>query len=172
MTGYEAVRRYAWRWSKARGNDCHGICAAEPCTGRRLPVRLEPRGRRLKRGDGDREGRPFPALSQPNAVCAFLSARDPGDGLRRARPGCRLLQGRMPPRHLRQHEARSNRSSPRRGGRARSNWCDKAGPIHDFKSTKSVKLAHSGNEKRNVLRTRCLRSRGKRFSWSPSIAIA
>jgi len=34
-----------------------------------------------ERRDGVREGRPCPALSQPNAVRAGLSARDAGDGV-------------------------------------------------------------------------------------------
>ena len=90
----------------ARDGDIDGrrLCAAELCAGRGLPVRLEPRGRADQRHDGDREGRPRPALPQPDAVRAGLSARDAGDGLRRPRPGVRLLQGRLHARHLRQHE--------------------------------------------------------------------
>src|SRR5262249_24411683 len=45
-----------------------------------------------------------PALSQPDAVCAGLPAREPGDGVRRAQPGLRVLQGYLHARHLRQHE--------------------------------------------------------------------
>src|ERR687891_1899815 len=51
--------------------------------GRGLPVRLEPRGRADQRHDGDREGRPRPALPLAHAVRAGLPARDAGDGLRR-----------------------------------------------------------------------------------------
>ena len=72
--------------------------------GRGLPVRLEPRDRRAERRDGDGEGRACPALPQPHDVRAGLSARDAGDGVRRPRPGVRLLQGRLHARHLRQHE--------------------------------------------------------------------
>ena len=93
--GYDAVRRYARRWSKERGAiDGRGLCAAELCAGRSLPVRLEPRGRPAERRDGDREGGPRPALPQPHAVRAGLSARDAGDGVRRPRPGVRAVQGR------------------------------------------------------------------------------
>ena len=103
--GYDAVRRYARRWSKERGAiDGRGLRAAELCAGRSLPVRLEPRGRPAERRDGDGEGRPCPALPQPHAVRAGLSARDAGDGVRRPRPGLRPVQGRLPARHLRQHE--------------------------------------------------------------------
>ena len=63
--------------------------------GRGLPVRLEPRdsaviGRRGGAGEGGADA----ALPQPDAVRAGLSARDPGDGVRRAREGVRVLQGR------------------------------------------------------------------------------
>src|SRR5258705_3615853 len=40
--GYDAVRRYARRWSRER--DSFSLCAAELCARRSLPVRLEPRG--------------------------------------------------------------------------------------------------------------------------------
>jgi hypothetical protein len=52
--GYDAVRRYAGRWSTERG---HSTAAAYG------------------------EGRPCPALPQPDAVRARLSARDAGDGV-------------------------------------------------------------------------------------------
>jgi len=51
---------------------------------RSLPVRLVARSRADQRHDGD------PAVPEPNAVRAGLPARDPGDGVRRARP-------RLPP---------------------------------------------------------------------------
>ena len=83
--GYDAVRRYAKQVARgARCSDGRSLCPAELCAGRGLPVRLEPRGRPAERGDGDREGCPCPALPQPHAVRAGLSARDPGDGVRRA----------------------------------------------------------------------------------------
>ena len=43
---------------------------------RSLPVRLEPRDRRHRRGDDDGEGRPRAALPQPHDVGARLPARD------------------------------------------------------------------------------------------------
>ena len=88
----------------ARTIDGGGLRPAELRAGGSLPVRLEPRGRSAERRDGDREGRPCPALSQPDAVRARLSARDAGDGVRRPRPGLRPVQGRLRARHLRQHE--------------------------------------------------------------------
>jgi hypothetical protein len=48
-----------------RGHAMAGILrAAELCSGRGLPVRLEPRGRSTGRRDGDREGCPCSALPQ------------------------------------------------------------------------------------------------------------
>src|SRR6185437_13657402 len=44
---------------------------------------LEPQGRTAERRDGDREGRPCPALPQLSAVRAGLYARNAGDRLRR-----------------------------------------------------------------------------------------
>src|SRR5260370_27096507 len=41
------------------------LCPAELRAGGSLPVRLEPRGRPAEWRDGDREGRPCSALSQP-----------------------------------------------------------------------------------------------------------
>jgi hypothetical protein len=43
-------------------------------------------------------------LSQPDAVRARLSARDPGDGVRRPQPRLCFLQGDLHARHLRQYE--------------------------------------------------------------------
>ena len=75
--GYDAVRRYARRWSKERGAaTAAAYRAAELRAGRGLPVRLEPRGRAAQRRDGDGEGGARPALPQPDAVRAGLSARD------------------------------------------------------------------------------------------------
>ena len=79
----------------ARAIDGGGLRPAELRARGSLPVRLEPRGRPAERRDGDREGRPCPALSQPHAVRARLSARDAGDGVRRPRPGLRPVQGRL-----------------------------------------------------------------------------
>src|SRR5712671_2024816 len=89
--GYDAVRRYARRWQGTRALDGGGLCPAELRAGGSLPVRLEPRGRPAEWRDGDREGRPCSALSQPHAV-------------RCPRPGLRAVQGRLRARHLRQHE--------------------------------------------------------------------
>ena len=92
--GYDAVRRYARRWAKERGSsDGGGLCAAELCAGGGLPVRLEPRDRPAERRDGDREGCPCPAVPQPHAVRASLSARDAGDGVRCPLAGVRLFKG-------------------------------------------------------------------------------
>src|SRR5258708_6730418 len=109
---YDAVRRYAKKWRVERGaaTAAAGACpgegrgAAELCAGRGLPVRLVARGRADQRHDGHRQGGACPAVSQPDAVRAGLSARDPGDGVRRAQPRLRLLQGDLHARHLRQHE--------------------------------------------------------------------
>jgi hypothetical protein len=92
--GYDAVRRYARRWSKERGQS---TAAAY------VPLSFAP-GEAYQfdwsRRDGDREGRPCPALPQPHAVCAVLSARDAGDGVRRPRPGVRPVQGHLRTRLL------------------------------------------------------------------------
>jgi hypothetical protein len=78
-----------------------GLRATELRARRGLPVRLEPRDRRDQGGDDDREGRAPAALPQPDAVRAGVSTREPGDGVRRPRPGLRLLQGDLHPRDLR-----------------------------------------------------------------------
>src|ERR1051326_3733399 len=101
--GYDAVRRYARRWAKERGQSTGGLRATELRAGRSLSVRLEPRDRHPERRDDDREGRPRPAVPQPHAVRARLSTRDAGDGVRRPRSGVRAVPGRLPARHLRQH---------------------------------------------------------------------
>ena len=90
--------------ASATATSVGSLRSAELCAGRGLPVRLEPRGRADQRHDGDGEGGACPAVPQPDAVRAGLSARDAGDGVRRPRPGVRLLQGRLHARHLRQHE--------------------------------------------------------------------
>src|SRR5258708_5594403 len=48
----------------------------------------------------------YERVVQPHAVCAVLSARDAGDGVRRPRPGVRPVQGHLRTRHLRQYEDR------------------------------------------------------------------
>src|SRR3954471_24199492 len=60
----------------ARTSDGRGLRPAQLRAGRGLPIRLEPRGRPAERRDGDREGRPCPALSQPHDVRPGLPARD------------------------------------------------------------------------------------------------
>ena len=103
--GYDAVRRYARSWRKARlVTSVDAYRAADLRAGGGLPVRLEPRDRPDQWHDGDGEGRPPAALPLAHAVRARLSTRDPGDGVRCPRSGVRLLQGRMPARALRQHE--------------------------------------------------------------------
>jgi hypothetical protein len=87
--------------------DSCGLRPAELCARRSLPVRLEPRSGSAQWRDGDGQGGPRPAVPQPHAVCAVLPARDAGDGVRRARPGVRAVQGHLRSRHLRQHEDRS-----------------------------------------------------------------
>jgi hypothetical protein len=102
---YDAVRRYAKSWAKAQGSrDGGSLCAVVLPAGRGLPVRLEPRDRPDQWRDCDREGRPCPALPQPHDIREGLSARDAGDGVRRARPRFCLLRWCLHARHLRQHE--------------------------------------------------------------------
>jgi hypothetical protein len=61
--GYDAVRRYARRWSKERGaTTAAAYVPLSFAPGEALPVRLEPRGRPAERRDGDREGGARPAL--------------------------------------------------------------------------------------------------------------
>src|ERR1700755_1169823 len=114
--GYDAVRRYARRWSRERGaSTASAYVPLSFAPGGRLPVRLEPRGGPVERDHGDREGRPCPALPQPDVVRSRLSARDAGDGVRRPRPGVRSVQGHLQSRHLRQHEDRGGDHLRRQG---------------------------------------------------------
>src|SRR5689334_10316360 len=118
---YDAIRRYAKRWRTERGAATAeaGACpgegrgTAELCPRRGVPVRLVARDRADQRGDRHRQGGACPAVPQPHAVCARLSARDPGDGVRRPQSRLCLLQGGLHARHLRQHEDR---------GRCRVYW--------------------------------------------------
>src|ERR1700758_2509957 len=88
---YDAIRRYAKRWRTERGAATAeaGACpgegrgTAELCPRRGVPVRLVARDRADQRGDRHRQGGACPAVPQPHAVCARLSARDPGDGVGR-----------------------------------------------------------------------------------------
>jgi hypothetical protein len=68
--------------------------------GRRLSVRLVARGGGAGRGDDHGQARPHPALPQPDVPGAGLSARDPGDGVRRARPRLPPVWRGMPARDL------------------------------------------------------------------------
>jgi hypothetical protein len=59
--GYDAVRRYAKNWRKARGRG-PSLYSAELCVRRSLPVRLEPRDRCDERRHDGGEGRAYAAL--------------------------------------------------------------------------------------------------------------
>src|ERR1700750_2828782 len=96
--GYDAVRRYARRWGKERGQST--TAAYVPLSfapGEAYQFDWGPRGGLAERHHGDGEGRPCAALSQPHAVRAGLSAGDAGDGVRRPRPGDRPVQGPLQP---------------------------------------------------------------------------
>ena len=100
---YAAVRRYAMAWRerfKRATADAYVPLSFAPGEAYQFDWSHEivVAGRR----DGDAEGGACAALPQPHDVCAGLSARDPGDGLRRPRAGLRVLQGRLRARHLRQ----------------------------------------------------------------------
>src|ERR671912_7299 len=58
-----------------------GLRAAALRSGRGLPVRLEPRGRRVQRPPAHRQGGAGAARLQPHALCAGLLPREPGDGV-------------------------------------------------------------------------------------------
>jgi hypothetical protein len=84
--GYDAVRRYAAAWRRRAST---GTGAAF------VPLSFDPgeayqfdwsheRDRAGRRRHGDDQGRSHAALPQPDAVRSGLSARDPGDGVRRA----------------------------------------------------------------------------------------
>ena len=86
--GYDAVRRYARRWAKERGQST--AAAYVPLSfAPGEAYQFESRGGAVERHHGDRKGRPCSALPQPHAVRAGLSTRDAGDGVRRPRPGVR-----------------------------------------------------------------------------------
>ena len=86
------------------GIDGADLCAVGVLAGRGLSVRLEPRVRGAGGGDDQGQGRARPAVPQPNVLRPRLSAREPGDGVRRPRPGIPAVPGCLPARHLRQHE--------------------------------------------------------------------
>jgi hypothetical protein len=99
--GYDAVRRYARVWRQARENETapayvplsfspgeayqfdwsHEIVADQPHA-------------------GHSQGGACPALPQPDAIRAGLSAREPGDGVRCPCPRFRVLQRYVHARHL------------------------------------------------------------------------
>ena len=95
--GYDAVRRYA----RVSRRAARGAATAEAF----VPLSFAPG--EAYQFDWSHEivvlhgvttrvrGRPCPAVPQPDAVCAGLSAREPGDGVRRARPRLRVLQGHL-----------------------------------------------------------------------------
>jgi hypothetical protein len=70
--GYDAVRRYAAVDQGARTSNNCSLYSAELRAGRSLPVRLEPPDRSAERRDGDREGRPHPAL--PHLPPSFIQS--------------------------------------------------------------------------------------------------
>src|SRR6202023_2382297 len=112
------------RWAA----DLDGLLASNVAKSAREQLTLirifeELRGGSAEWRDGDREGCPCPALSQPHAVCAVLSARDSGDGVRRPRPGVRPIQGHLRTRHLRQYE-------DRRGDDLRRQRASLQSPLH------------------------------------------
>ena len=103
--GYDAVRRYAkaWRWRRSAStaqtyvplvfspgeayqfdwSHEYVVLAGVTTKVKVAHVRLVP---------------------QPNVLRPRLSAREPGDGVRRPRPGIPAVPGCLPARHLRQHE--------------------------------------------------------------------
>jgi hypothetical protein len=121
--GYDAVRRYAAGWSKGD--------ASEASASAYVPLSFDP-GEAYQFDwsheivillDGvtvDGEGRPCPALPQPDAVRAGLSARDAGDGVRCPRQGVRLLRRRLRAGDLRQHEDGGGHDLRRQGPRLQS----------------------------------------------------
>src|SRR6478672_12650698 len=111
--GYDAVRRYARRWSKERG----ATTAAAY-----VPLSFAPGeayqfdwSHEVVLLNGATVTVKVAHARLPHAVRASLSARDAGDGVRRPRPGIRSVQGHLPARHLRQHEDGGD-DHPRRQG--------------------------------------------------------
>jgi hypothetical protein len=101
--GYDAVRRYARAWSKERASET--VSAYVPLSfapGEAYQFDWSHDIVVMDGGDDDREGRARSPLPQPHHAGARLSARNAGDGFRRARTRLRILQGRLLARHLRQ----------------------------------------------------------------------
>src|SRR5881398_3332025 len=103
--GYDAVRRYARRWAKERG---------ETTAAAYVPLSFAPG--EAYQFDWSHEvvllnGVTVIVKAAHVRLCHsrmmfVLSARDPGNGVRRPRPGVCPVQGDLRPRHLRQYEDR------------------------------------------------------------------
>jgi len=100
MSSYDAVRRYAKAWGRARAAQQKPMCP-ELCAGEAVSVRLEPRGRADQRHRYD-QGGACPAVPQP-MLFARLS-RESQEMCSTAHNRPLFLQGGPAPRHLRQHE--------------------------------------------------------------------
>src|SRR5437763_16944337 len=102
---YDAIRRYAKRWRAERGaTTAEAFVPLSFAPGEAYQFDWSHEIVLINGVDGHRQGGACPAVPQPHAVCAGLSARDPGDGVRRAQPRLCFLQGGVHARHLRQHE--------------------------------------------------------------------
>ena len=86
-----------------------GVHPADLRARRGLPVRLEPRARRARRRRPGRQGRARSPVPQPRVLPGGVSAREPGDGVRLACAGVRVLWRRAAPWDLRQPEAGGRR---------------------------------------------------------------
>ena len=92
--GYDAVAALRQGVAVAPfGIDGADLCGVGVLAGRGLSVRLEPRVRGAGGGDDQGQGRARPAVPQPNVLRPRLSAREPGDGVRRPRPGIPAVPG-------------------------------------------------------------------------------
>ena len=116
--GYDAVRRYARAWQRER---------AATSVGAFVPLSFAPG--EAYQFDWSHEIVLINGTTVTVKVahvrlchsrmlfCPGLSARDAGDGVRRARPRVRLFQRRLHARHLRQHEDRGGDDLRRQGAR-------------------------------------------------------
>ncbi len=104
--GYDAVRRYAKGWRRTR------TAVTAPAF---VPLVFAPGEAYqfdwsheivLIGGTTTRSRSPTSGSALAHDVRAGLPAREPGDGVRRPRPGVRLLPRHLPARDLRQHEDR------------------------------------------------------------------
>lgn len=100
---YDTVRRYAKAWAKSRGavtTEAYVPLYYAPCEAYQFDWSHEII---LINGVTTTvEGGTCPALPQPYDVCPSLYARKPGNGVRRARQGLRLLPWHLHAWHLRQ----------------------------------------------------------------------